>query len=97
MSHIGKQVSSVTLYQEKRTLLFTQIADSLLFLTRISQISRKVAALKEVLAACRQCRVFAFRMERSSVTFSLFTLNKPTITKTMTITAVRMATLNSKP
>ena len=71
MSNIGKQVSSVTLYQEKRTLLFTQIADSLLFLTRISQISRKVAALKEVLAACRQCRVFAFRMERLTSALTL--------------------------
>ncbi len=77
MSHIGKQVSSVTLYQEKRTLLFTQIADSLLFLTRISQISRKVAALKEVLAACRQCRVFAFRMERSTSALTLTSNNNP--------------------
>ena len=84
MSHIGNQVSSVTLYQEERTLLFTQIADSLLFLTRISQISRKVAALKEVLAACRQCRVFAFRMERST----------SALTITMTPSNPQLSTLN---
>ena len=87
MSHIGNQVSSVTLYQEERTLLFTQIADSLLFLTRISQISRKVAALKEVLAACRQCRVFAFRMERSTSALTLTSNNNPKQTWNMTFSA----------
>ena len=87
MSHIGNQVSSVTLYQEERTLLFTQIADSLLFLTRISQISRKVAALKEVLAACRQCRVFAFRMERSTSALTLTSNNNTTQTWNMTFSA----------